>query len=72
MTAKERINPPKILKVRTILSALYNRDIAKFPESHGEVQARMKHTLANNIDWEYEQALRVFQSLKASRNILTR
>ena len=64
MNTKAMINPPKSLKVRTILSALYNRDIDKFPESHGEVQAKMKQTLANNLDWEYEQALKVLQSLK--------
>ena len=53
------VNPPKILKVRMILAALYNVDIDRFPPTHGEVQARMRHTLKRNLDWEYEQALKV-------------
>jgi hypothetical protein len=42
-----------------ILAALYGVDIDRFPETHGEVQARMRHTLKRNLDWEYEQALKV-------------
>jgi hypothetical protein len=53
------LNPPKILKVRMILAALYGVDIDRFPETHGEVQAKMRQTLKRNLDWEYEQALKV-------------
>jgi len=53
------LNPPKMLKVRMIVAALHGVDIDRISETHGEVQARMKQTLKNNLDWEYEQALKI-------------
>ena len=63
MTMEQRfnllMNPPKILKVRMILAALHGVDIDRFPPTHGEVQVKMRQTLKNNLDWEYELALKV-------------
>ena len=49
----------KINKVRTIVAVLRDTTVSRISANDSEVQARMKHTLANNIDWEYQQALRV-------------
>jgi len=53
------LNPPKILKVRTILAALHGVDIDRFPETHGQVKRKMRQTLRENLDWEYELAIKV-------------
>jgi hypothetical protein len=54
------MNPPKVLKVRMIVAALHGVDINRISETHGEVKARMRNqTLKDNIDWEYEMALKV-------------
>ena len=53
------LNPPKMLKVRMIVAALHGVDIDRISETHGEVRAKMKQTLKNNLDWEYEQALKI-------------
>jgi hypothetical protein len=52
------MNPPKMLKVRMIIAALHGVDLDRISETHGEVRAKMKQTLKNNVDWEYEQALK--------------
>ena len=63
MVMKERfnllMNPPKVLKVRMIVAALRGVDIDRVPETDGEVRARMRQTLKNNIDWEYGLALKI-------------
>ena len=53
------LNPPKVLKVRTILAALHGVDIDRFPETHGQVKRKMRQTLKENLDWEYELAIKV-------------
>ena len=53
------LNPPKILKVRTILAALHGVDIDRFPETHGQVKRKMRQTLRENLDWEYELAIEI-------------
>jgi len=53
------LNPPKVLKVRTILAALHGVDIDRFPEMHGQVKRKMRQTLRENLDWEYELAIKV-------------
>ena len=53
------LNPPKVLKVRTILAALHGVDIDRFPETHGQVKRKMRQTLRENLDWEYELAIKV-------------
>jgi hypothetical protein len=53
------LNPPKVLKVRTILAALHGVDIDRYPETHGEVKRKMRQTLKGNLDWEYELAIKV-------------
>jgi hypothetical protein len=62
MTMEDRfdllMNPPKMLKVRMIIAALHGVDLDRISETHGEVRAKMKQTLKNNVDWEYEQALK--------------
>ena len=52
------MNPPKMLKVRMIVAALHGVDLDRISEAHREVRAKMKQTLKNNVDWEYEQALK--------------
>jgi len=53
------MNPPKILKVRTIVAALRGVGVEAISATHGEVKARMRQTLKNNLDHEYELALKV-------------
>ena len=53
------LNPPKILKVRMILAALHGVDIDRFPETHGQVKRKMRQTLRENLDWEYELAIKI-------------
>jgi hypothetical protein len=53
------LNPPKILKVRMILAALHAVDIDRFPETHGQVKRKMRQTLKENLDWEFELAVKV-------------
>ena len=53
------MDPPKVLKVRMILAALYGVDIDRFPEAHGQVKRKMRQTLKENLDWEFELAVKV-------------
>ena len=53
------LNPPKVLKVRTILAALHGVEIDRYPETHGQVKRKMRQTLRENLDWEYALAIKV-------------
>jgi hypothetical protein len=63
------MNPPKMLKVRMIIAALHDVDLDRISETHGEVRAKMKQTLKNNLDWEYEYALKVLAQAEAARAV---
>ena len=51
----------KTQKVRTIVAAMRNTTIDRISADDGEVKLRMRHSLKNNIQWEYEQALQVLR-----------
>ena len=60
------LNPPKMLKVRMIIATLHGVDLDRISETHWGVRAKMRQTLKNNLDWEYEQALKVLAQAEAA------